>query len=303
MRLACFEHRGRTGLAAVVADEIVDLTGIDGGWTLRDAITGCRNPVLPREARKIPVDKVRLLPPLISEGRNFWVGANYRTLRNIHDGTTPGGNHPSLFQRTAQSLVGHGGSIERPRTSRQLDYEGEIVIVIGKGGRHIAEADALDHIAGLTIANDGSVRDYMDHGRNVTAGKNFDASGAIGPWIVTCDELDPRRDLTIETRVNGELRQSDNTANLRFSFAQLIAYISSFTCLLPGDMIATGSPQGAGGGPFGATPPRWLEPGDLIEIQVTGIGTLRNHVVVEGALPGGGDADSVEVRIEGERGS
>lgn len=285
MRLASFRQDGRTGFGAVVDNALIDLTGTEGLASLRDALAR-EVPLALRlaaaaQAKSIPLADLQLLPPLAGEGRNFWVGANYRTLRSNRDGSTPGGDYPSLFKRTPQSLVGHGAAIVRPRASDQLDYEGEVVIVVGRGGRHIAEAAALDHIGGLTIANDGCLRDFMDHGRNVTAGKNFDASGAMGPWIVTRDALDPGQPLTIETRVNGELRQHDTTASMRFSFAALIAYISSFTTLLPGDMISTGSPQGAGGGPFGFNPPRWLVPGDVLEISVSGIGTLRNPVVDE----------------------
>lgn len=283
MRLASFRRNDREGFGAVTDDVLIDLSGTHGFASLHDAMAHAALPALQQASSQrrghIPIADVQLLPPLAGRGRSFWVGANYLTLISNRDGSRPSGPYPSLFMRTDQSIVGHGSALVRPRVSDQLDYEGEIVIVIGKGGRHIREADALAHIGGFTIANDGSVRDYMDHSRNVTAGKNFDASASIGPWLVTRDEIDPAASLSLETRVNGELRQRSSTDELRFSFAQLIAYISSFATLMPGDMISTGSPMGAGGGPFGADPPRWLAAGDVIEITVPGIGQLRNHVV------------------------
>lgn len=282
MRLVRFERAGSTGFGIVEGGEVIDLTGADGIGCLSDLLNDC--PALRSAAAKaprLPLEGLTLLPPLATGVRNLWVGANYRTLKSNRDGSSPGGAFPSLFMRSPQSLAGHRGPIVRPRVSEQLDYEGEVVIIIGKGGRHIPEAEALAHIGGLTIANDGCLRDFMDHGRNVTAGKVFDSSGAMGPWIVTRDELDPGETLALETRVNGELRQRDTTDSMRFSFAHLIAYISSFMELLPGDAIATGSPQGAAGGPFGFDPPRWLKAGDTIEITVSGIGTLCNTVVDE----------------------
>ena len=163
--------------------------------------------------------------------------------------------------------------------SEQLDYEGELVIVIGKQGRHISRENAWAHIFGMTLCNEGSVRDWLHHGKfNVTQGKNFDKSGSIGPWIVTSDELDPRGPHDIATRVNGEVRQQDSTERLMFPFDFLIAYLSTFATLKPGDMIATGTPTGAGAR---FTPPRWLKPGDVVEVESKGIGILRNTVTSE----------------------
>jgi len=168
----------------------------------------------------------------------------------------------------------------RPRVSTQLDYEGELVLVIGKAGRHIPRERAFEHIAGMTLANEGSVRDWLRHGKfNVTQGKNFDASGSIGPWIVTADEHDPRAEHTIRTRVNGELRQQDTTARMMFPFDTLIEYLSTFATLQPGDLILTGTPTGTG---WRLDPPQWLAPGDVVEIESPGIGILRNGIVQEG---------------------
>jgi 2-keto-4-pentenoate hydratase/2-oxohepta-3-ene-1,7-dioic acid hydratase in catechol pathway len=177
------------------------------------------------------------------------------------------------------SLVGTGQPIVRPKVSERLDYEGEVLLVIGRQGRHVPKERALSMIGGLTLGNEGSVRDWLRHGTlNVTQGKNFDKSGSVGPWIVTSDELDPSRPLRLTTRVNGELRQDDSTDRLIWGFAWLINYISTFATLLPGDLIWTGTPTGAG---VHRTPPTWLKPGDVVEVEVKEIGVLRNHVVDE----------------------
>jgi 5-carboxymethyl-2-hydroxymuconate isomerase len=168
----------------------------------------------------------------------------------------------------------------------QLDYEGEIAIVIGKSGRRIAQADALSHIAGLTCLNEGTIRDWVRHGKfNVTQGKNWDASGAIGPWLVTADEFADMDSLTVTTRVNGEVRQHDTTARLMFPFSRLIHYVSTWTTLVPGDVIATGTPTGAG---VRFDPPRFLARGDVVQVEVSGVGVLENRVADEahaGARP------------------
>ena len=166
-----------------------------------------------------------------------------------------------------------------PPESNQLDYEGEIVIVIGKDGRRIKESEAHKYVAGLTIMNEGSVRDWLRHAKfNVTQGKNFERSGSIGPWLVTTDELDPMGELSLRTVVNGEERQNDKTSNLMFPFRYLISYLSTFYRLKPGDIIATGTPNGAGAR---FEPPKYLKHGDVVEVEVPGIGILRNRVETE----------------------
>jgi len=185
----------------------------------------------------------------------------------------------SLFPRFARSFVGHGTPLTRPPESLQLDYEGEIAVVIGKGGRRIPEADALCHIAALTLCNEGTIRDWVRHAKfNVTQGKNWDGSGAIGPWLVLFTDPAQIVDVTLETRVNGDLRQSDRTGRMLFSVAQQIAYISTFTTLAPGDIIVTGTPTGAGAR---FDPPIWLKPKDVVEVTAEGIGTLSNGVADE----------------------
>lgn len=185
----------------------------------------------------------------------------------------------SLFPRFARSFTGHGAPLIRPPESDQLDYEGEIAVVIGKPGRRIPEPRALEHIAALTLCNDGTIRDWVRHARfNVTQGKNWDRSGALGPWLVPFRDPAQILDIALETRVNGVLRQSDRTGRMLFPVARQIAYISTFTTLVPGDIIVTGTPTGAGAR---LDPPVWLKPGDVVEVSAEGIGTLRNGVADE----------------------
>lgn len=185
----------------------------------------------------------------------------------------------SLFIRFPRSFTGHGNALVRPPETPQLDYEGEIAIVIGKGGRRIPEADALSHIAALTLCNEGTLRDWVRHAKfNVTQGKNWDNSGAIGPWLVPFTDAAQITDVRLTTRVNGETRQDDRTSRMLFPVSRQIAYISTFTTLVPGDIIVTGTPTGAGAR---FDPPRYLVPGDVIEVEADGIGILRNGVVDE----------------------
>ena len=226
-----------------------------------------------------PLAEAELLAPVVSPEKILCVGVNYANRNAEYKDGTEAPKYASLFMRTPGSLVGHGQPIVCPKVSSQLDYEGEIALVIGREGRHIAREHALEHIAGLTLCNEGTIRDWTRHGKfNVTQGKNFDATVSIGPWMVTADALDLSAPFHLMTRVNGETRQDDTTANMIFSFADLIAYISTFTTLKPGDVIVTGTPTGAGAR---FDPPRWLKPGDVVEVEVPEIGTLRNTVVAE----------------------
>jgi len=220
-----------------------------------------------------------LLPPIPAPEKLWCIGVNYKDRNAEYKDASDLPKYPSLFVRNPSSVVGSDQPIEKPRISEQLDYEGELVLVIGKAGRHIPREQAWQHIFGMTLCNEGSVRDWLHHGKfNVTQGKNFDRSGSIGPWTVTADELDPRGQHDIVTRVNGELRQKDSTERLMFPFDFLISYLSTFATLRPGDMIATGTPTGAGAR---FDPPRWLKPGDVVEVESSGIGILRNIVVAE----------------------
>jgi 5-carboxymethyl-2-hydroxymuconate isomerase len=222
---------------------------------------------------------LKFLPTLFDPQKIICVGVNYENRNEEYkDGSEPP-RHPSLFMRSPDSFTGHGSPLIRPKESDQLDYEGEIAIVIGRGGRRISERDALNHIAGLTLMNEGTLRDWVRHAKfNVTQGKNFDRSGSVGPWMVTADEIGSFADIPLKTTVNGEIRQDDNTGNMRFPFAKLISYISSFAALHPGDLIATGTPVGAGAR---FSPPRYLKPGDVVEVFSPSIGALRNSVADE----------------------
>jgi 2-keto-4-pentenoate hydratase/2-oxohepta-3-ene-1,7-dioic acid hydratase in catechol pathway len=220
-----------------------------------------------------------LLSPIPAPEKLWCIGVNYKDRNAEYKDASELPKYPSLFVRNPSSVVGSGQPIEKPKISEQLDYEGELVLVIGKEGRHIPRERAWQHIFGMTLCNEGSVRDWLHHGKfNVTQGKNFDRSGSVGPWIVTADELDPRGPHDISTRVNGELRQQDSTERLMFPFDFLIAYLSTFATLKPGDMIATGTPTGAGAR---FDPPRWLKPGDVVEVESSKIGILRNTVAAE----------------------
>jgi 2-keto-4-pentenoate hydratase/2-oxohepta-3-ene-1,7-dioic acid hydratase in catechol pathway len=219
------------------------------------------------------------LPPIAAPDKILCVGVNYQNRNEEYRDGSDAPKYPSIFMRTPGSLVGHRTPLERPPESPQLDYEGEIVVVIGKPGRRIARADAASHIAGLTCMNEGTIRDWVRHAKfNVTQGKNFAHTGSIGPWIVTADEFADYTDLRVTTHVNGELRQNDTTASMAFPIDYLISYISTFCELLPGDIIATGTPTGAGAR---FDPPRYLVPGDVVEVTVQGVGTLSNAVIDE----------------------
>lgn len=222
---------------------------------------------------------ITFLPPIRQPEKILCVGVNYVN-RNAEykDGSEPP-KYPSLFMRTPGSLVGHTQHVLKPPESDQLDYEGEIVIVIGKSGRRISEREAPSHIFGLTLMNEGSIRDWLRHGKfNVTQGKNFEKSGSVGPWIMPCDEVGPLDALELITRINGEERQHGHTGNLLFPFTRILSYISMFMELHPGDMIATGTPPGAGAR---FNPPRYLKAGDRIEVELKGLGVLQNTVIDE----------------------
>jgi len=220
---------------------------------------------------------IRYLPPVSTPEKIACIGVNYANRNSEYRDNSDDPQWPSLFMRTIDSFTGHEQPLWRPPESNQLDYEGEIVLVIGKAGHRIAQDQALEHIAGLTLMNEGTLRDWVRHAKfNVTQGKNFVHSGSIGPWLVSADEFAGYDALTLTTRVNGEQRQHDTTANLMFPFAYLISYLSTFFILKPGDLVSTGTPLGAGAR---FDPPRYLVPGDVVEVEVPGIGLLRNGVV------------------------
>ena len=276
MRLASFSRGGREGFGPVVESSVLDLSS-SGRWrSLADAIASSPTAIMEAatDAPRLELDAVDLLPP-IPRGRTICVGVNYRD-RPGEYGMAERPAFPSLFQRGHRAQVGHGAALLLPPESELFDFEGEIAVIVGRGGRRIPRNEAHDAIAGITCFNDGSLRDWMKHGvYNVTAGKNFDASGAAGPWILTSDEVEDWEAIALTTRVNGAVVQSDTTASMFFPIADLVAYISSFTTLEPGDVIATGTPVGSGGK---RVPPSWLRDGDVVEVEVGGVGVLRNQV-------------------------
>jgi 2-keto-4-pentenoate hydratase/2-oxohepta-3-ene-1,7-dioic acid hydratase in catechol pathway len=285
MRLVSYLVEGEPRYGAAVDGGVVDLTKRIGrdfsdvkALIAANALDDAREAVAGQKPDYALKD-LDVLPPVLAPEKLWCIGVNYAERNAEYKDNSDLPKYPSLFVRNASSVVGSGQPIEKPNLSEQLDYEGELVIVIGKGGRHISREQAWSHIFGMTLCNEGTVRDWLHHGKfNVTQGKNFDRSGSIGPWIVTSDECDPRGPHDIVTRVNGEVRQSDSTERLMFPFDFLIAYLSTFATLKPGDMIATGTPTGAGAR---FTPPRWLKPGDVVEVESKRIGILRNTVAEE----------------------
>jgi 2-keto-4-pentenoate hydratase/2-oxohepta-3-ene-1,7-dioic acid hydratase in catechol pathway len=222
----------------------------------------------------VALDHVVLHQVVPDAARIICVGKNYADHAAEMGGKPPG--DPNLFLRTTKSLVGHEQSVVCPRASVQYDFEGELAVVIGRGGRHIAPEKALSHVAGYSCFLDGSVRDYQKH--SFTAGKNFDSSGACGPWLVPASQIADPQKLTLTTRLNGDVVQHASTGDMIFSVAQIIAYISIFTHLEPGDVIATGTPAGVGAG---RAPPLWMKSGDRIEVEISGVGVLANTVIPE----------------------
>jgi len=224
------------------------------------------------------VDEITFLPVISNPEKILCIGVNYQGRAGEYADKTDA-DFPSVFPRFVSSFTGHEQHILRPPESEQFDYEGEIVVVIGKAGRRIPLESARDHIAGLTLGNEGTIRDWVRHAKfNVTQGKNWTSSGAIGPWMVPIEEIGDLGDLHLTTRVNGELRQDDTPASMKYSIDYQIHYLSTFTTLLPGDLIFTGTPLGAGAR---LDPPVWLRPGDVVEVNVPEIGTLRNTVADE----------------------
>ena len=286
MRLLSFESAAGASFGAVKDDGVVDLGRHlgDGRRTLRGwlengggkADAAELEAIVARSGADLPLEGIRYLPTVPDPQKIICIGVNYGDRNAEYRENKSQAKYPSVFLRTRESLVGHREPILRPPESEQLDYEGEIVLIVGKSGRRIPRDRVWDHIAGLSLMNEGSMRDWLRHARfNVTQGKNFERSGSLGPWMVTLDELTGKDAFHLTTRVNGEVRQDDTTANLLFPFEFLVTYLSTFMRLQPGDVIATGTPTGAGAR---FDPPRYLKPGDVVEVSVPGIGTLVNAV-------------------------
>jgi 2-keto-4-pentenoate hydratase/2-oxohepta-3-ene-1,7-dioic acid hydratase in catechol pathway len=285
LRLATFSIDGSTRYGAVVDSGIVDLSAHFGRDypTLREVVAaGALIKLAEHAARRSAdhaLDAIIWQPPIPAPEKIICIGVNYPDRNAEYKDGQDAPKFPSMFMRTPRSFVGHQTPLVRPRASTQLDYEGELVLVVGKAGRHIAESTALDHIAAITLCNEGTIRDWVRHAKfNVTQGKNFDSTGSLGPWLVPYTKESQISDVRLTTRVNGETRQDDRTGRLIFSFRYLLSYISTFTTLVPGDVIVTGTPTGAGAR---FDPPRYLKPGDVIEVEADGVGVLRNGVIDE----------------------
>jgi 2-keto-4-pentenoate hydratase/2-oxohepta-3-ene-1,7-dioic acid hydratase in catechol pathway len=280
MKLASYVADGKECFGAVVGDGVITLNERLGGRYagLRDAIAAGALSEIKKAVEGAKPDhalaEIRWLPAIPNPERILCAGINYRSHAAETGRELP--KQPSMFIRLTDTLVGHEGEMIRPSVSQQFDFEGELAVVIGRGGRHIPVDRALDHVAGYTCFVDGSVRDFQKF--SVTSGKNFPGTGPLGPWVVTTDEIpDPTR-LTLSTRLNGNEMQHSGTDLLIYSVPQIIAFCSDFTTLAPGDVIATGTPEGVG---HRRNPPLWMKSGDVLEVEISGIGILRSRVVDE----------------------
>lgn len=282
MRLISFTTEQGSTWGAIADQGIVDLGArLAGAATLRQAIESdglseARTVLAQNPRPDFQLAQVRLDPVIPDPGQILCIGLNYdehrAETRREHTG------HPTVFARFARSQVGHGSPIVRPPESTMLDYEGEVAIVIGHKARRVSRENALSVIAGYACYNDASMRDFQRHTSQFHPGKNFPATGAFGPWLVTADEIPDPEVLSIETRLNGTVVQSAGLDQMIFNIPELIAYCSTFTELLPGDVIVTGTPGGVGSA---RTPPLWMKAGDLVEVEVRGIGLLTNQIVDE----------------------
>lgn len=286
MKLLNFSAGARQSFGALVPGGVMDL-GVRLDTNSTDLLSFVRTERL-EDARALTqtgtrdyqLDEIRILSPAGRFTRYFCIGVNYPERNEEYRDGSERPQYPSVFMRTHTSFAAHEEPIVRPLESAQLDYEGEIAVMIGRGGRRIPQERALQHVFGYTCANEGTVRDWVRHAKfNVTQGKNFDRSGSIGPWVVTADEIG-NTPMCLTTRVNDEVRQNDTSDRMIFSLPYLISYLSTFCTLEAGDVILSGTPSGAGAR---FDPPRYLRPGDVVEIEVSAVGVLRNQVVDDAA--------------------
>ncbi|WP_441237600.1 fumarylacetoacetate hydrolase family protein [Bradyrhizobium sp. 930_D9_N1_4] len=277
MKLATVAIDGRTtwgivegekffDVGAVLASRYADLKAAIGSGLAGVADAGSK-------AAAVPTSKVSWLPVIPNPDKIICVGLNYETHRKETGRAEV--EHPTIFSRYANSQTGHLRPILRPRVSTHLDFEGELAVIIGKAGRYISRADAMDHVVGYSCYNDGSVRDFQRHTHQFTPGKNFPDTGAFGPWMMTPDELGPLDELKLETRLNGQVMQEAKIKQMIFDIPRQIEYCSTFTRLEPGDVIVSGTPGGVGAR---REPPLWMKPGDVVEIEVERLGVLRNVI-------------------------
>jgi 2-keto-4-pentenoate hydratase/2-oxohepta-3-ene-1,7-dioic acid hydratase in catechol pathway len=274
-----FEINDQPSFGVVVGDAVVDVGRRHSHRTLKDLLGSGDFGTVGREAARAKPDhalsEVRYLPVIPKPDKILCAGINYKA--HQEETGREATAHPTLFTRFAASQVGHGQLMLRPIESERLDFEGEIALIIGRGGRRIKHEDALAHVAGFAPYNDGSVRDFQRHTTQFTPGKNFVATGGFGPWMMTPDEIGDLDEMEVITRLNGTVMQQAKARLLIFGFAELIAYSSTFTELVPGDVIVTGTPGGVGAA---RTPPVFMAAGDIIEVEVKPIGTLRNEIAI-----------------------
>ncbi|MEA2281832.1 MAG: hypothetical protein QOK21_2439 [Solirubrobacteraceae bacterium] len=289
MRVVSFVAPDGPRLALVEGDSVVDLSAVDAAAPrdLRSVLRAGRLPELERLAlgatpnARRPLDELQLGLPVACPGKVFCLGLNYRD--HIDEAGFERPDYPTLFMRGATSLVAHGAPIIRPAVSVALDFEAELAVIIGRRARHLRQEDCAGAIAGYACFNDGSVRDYQQHTLQWTVGKNFDRTGALGPALVTADELPPfATGLRIECRLNGEVVQDSRTDSMLFSVPEVLVYLTSATTLCPGDVVVMGTPAGVG---LGRNPPLWMQHGDVVEVEIEAIGTLVNPVEDEVAPP------------------
>ncbi len=281
MRWLSFERDGEATFGLVKDDGVVDARRLAPELAdLKAAVAAGRLAEMAQAAAGVPADlllaSLTFLPVIPNPGKILCAGLNYRA----HQAETGRGGepYPTIFVRFATAQVAHNQAMWRPRESANLDFEGEIALIIGRGGRRIAKENWLDHVAGFAPYNDGSVRDWQRHTSQFTPGKNFARTGGFGPWMMTPDEVGDPAAMEVTTRLNGEVVQNATASQMVFSFADLVAYCSTFTDLEPGDVIVTGTPGGVGAA---RTPPLWMKAGDRVEIEIKPVGTLVNEVVDE----------------------
>jgi 2-keto-4-pentenoate hydratase/2-oxohepta-3-ene-1,7-dioic acid hydratase in catechol pathway len=281
MKFASFKVNGTNSWGLIDREQAVDL-----GAVLRDRYPDLKSAIaagaltelasLAGKAPRRPLANIIWLPVIPNPDKILCIGLNYETHR-VETGRSEVEN-PTVFGRFANSRTGHLANIIRPRVSKDLDFEGELAVIIGKPGRYIAREDARNHIAGYACYNEGSVRDFQRHTHQFTPGKNFPQTGAFGPWMVTPDEAGDLAPLRLQTRLNGQVVQEATIGQMIFDIPSQIEYCSSFTRLEPGDVIVTGTPGGVGSR---RTPPLWMKPGDIVEVEIDRIGLLRNGVADE----------------------
>ncbi|GAP35952.1 fumarylacetoacetate hydrolase family protein [Piscinibacter sakaiensis] len=285
MKLLSYLHQGHEGWGVVVGDGVAPLAERSGQATLAAFIGSPgfaeRDALVRGLAAELPLAGLTLLPVIPRPEKIVCAVRNYM---DHHQEVLAAGmqrelsEQPPIFLRVWRSQVAHDAPIVRPRVSESLDWEGELAVVIGAGGRDIPESEAWAHVAGYSVYNDASVREWQFHAKQIASGKNFEGTGAFGPWMVTADEIAPGRALRLRTRLNGETVQDSHTGHMIFPIPRLIAYASTIFTLVPGDVIVTGTPAGVG---WSRKPPRFMRPGDTVEVEIEAIGTLRNPVVAQ----------------------